>query len=160
MCFMLYYALAFMFYTLVRFLAVFRKFLDHSIPNLTINECSLTPYGHPQVTIPVKGRKEECRASGKQGWSVVVPTVHGGPLSPNVVGFLMTVQLPGSFNSIISNCCSISRSFCYINASFQPHSTAHPVNFPPYPSHHLVGIKIRLERVESKLKVKIARIPD
>jgi len=49
--------LFFEFYARVWFFSVFRRFWDHFIPKLTIIEYNSTLYGHPQVTMPVEGRK-------------------------------------------------------------------------------------------------------
>jgi len=57
MCCMIYYELLFQFYARVWFFSVFCRFFYHFTLILTINECSLTPDGHPQVIMPVEGRK-------------------------------------------------------------------------------------------------------
>jgi len=70
MCFMLYYALLFQFYARVWFFSVFYRFLDHFTPNLTVNECSVTPHRHPEVTMPVEGRKSRRVPRQSSSWTV------------------------------------------------------------------------------------------
>ena len=37
--------------------SLFCTFLDHFTPTLTIIECSMTPYGHPQFTVTMEEQK-------------------------------------------------------------------------------------------------------
>ena len=98
MCFMIHYALLFLFCTWVWFFSVFCRFLHHFTLNLTINECILTPYIHRWVVMPMKGRKN--RRVLSQSWPRmvrVVTTVRGVLISPKAFCFVMTFWPLGSF---------------------------------------------------------------
>jgi len=82
---------------------------------LPLNDCNWTLHGHPQVTMPMEGRKS--RRMSKQS---LLRTVRCGLISPRVICFL---ALSSSFNSIISCDCSTSRQFRYKKVVFNliPH---------------------------------------
>jgi len=95
---------------------------DHLTQGLTLDECILTPYRCSWVTTPVEERRtEECQARADHGWSVVKPTARGLFTSRDAFCFLVVVQLPSSFNSIIMHGCSASRNFMIKRGAFQPH---------------------------------------
>ena len=74
------------------FSVVFR-FLGHFIAMLTIIECILTPYGHPQITMPwKKARIEEHRDIALHRLSVVKAMVLGEAIIRSLFVFLYHVS--------------------------------------------------------------------
>ena len=82
-CFMVYYALIFLLYTRIWFFCVSCKLLDHLPQIWLLNECSLTLYGHPQVSMGVEGRKN--RRMSRQSSP---RTVRGESITANLFIFL------------------------------------------------------------------------
>ena len=119
--------LLFLFYTWMWFFSMFCRFLDRFALTLTLNECILTSHDAPEL--PSHGRKKEQKNVEQVATTdgPLMATVCGGPFSPDAICFLTSVQLLGSFNSIITCGCLTSSIFTRKRVVFSFDPSSHPI---------------------------------